>query len=146
MTKTTEFDIARYILNKLGIMSAMKLQKLLYYSQAWSMVWDEEELFDTDFQAWANGPVLPSIYDQHRGMFKVGEDNFIKGDADKVIDDAADTVDKVLEAYGSKTAQWLSNLTHEEAPWLDARNGLPTSARSNHTITKGDIHLFYSGL
>ena len=32
-------DVAAYILKKLGPMTAMKLQKLVYYCQAWSLVW-----------------------------------------------------------------------------------------------------------
>lgn len=146
MASTNEFDIARFILSKTGEISAMKLQKLLYYCQAWSMVWDEEKLFDADFQAWANGPVLPSVYDKHRGLFKVGENEFKNGDVSKLTEEQIDTIEKVLDVYGSKTAQWLSNLTHEEAPWIDARKGLSPSDRSNNHITKGEIHSFYSGL
>ena len=36
------FDVAAYILEKIGSMTTMKLQKLVYYSQAWSLVWDGE--------------------------------------------------------------------------------------------------------
>lgn len=32
------FDVAAYVLEKMGPMSAMKLQKLVYYSQAWALV------------------------------------------------------------------------------------------------------------
>ncbi|MDY6802276.1 MAG: DUF4065 domain-containing protein, partial [Cyanobacteriota bacterium] len=52
-------DVAAYILKKLGPLSAMKLHKLLYYSQAWSLVWDEQPLFSERIEAWANGPVIP---------------------------------------------------------------------------------------
>jgi len=52
-------------------MTAMKLQKLAYYSQAWSLVWDEKALFPEKIEAWANGPVVRALYDRHRGMFKV---------------------------------------------------------------------------
>jgi len=38
-------DVAAYILDKRGPMSHMKLQKLVYYCQAWSLVWDEELFF-----------------------------------------------------------------------------------------------------
>lgn len=38
-------DVAAYILQKHGRMTTMKLQKLVYYSQAWSLVWDEKPLF-----------------------------------------------------------------------------------------------------
>ena len=39
------FDVAAYILHRAGTMTAMKLQKLVFYSQAWSLVWDEKPLF-----------------------------------------------------------------------------------------------------
>lgn len=44
------FDTARYILEKSGTMSTMKLQKLCYYSQAWALVWDDAPLFNEDFR------------------------------------------------------------------------------------------------
>ena len=43
------FDVAAYILEKIGSMTTMKLQKLVYYSQAWSLVWDEKRLFEEDY-------------------------------------------------------------------------------------------------
>lgn len=146
MAHATEHDVASYILDQAGEISAMKLQKLLYYSQAWSMVWDERTLFDADFEAWANGPVLPSIYEIHRGQFLVNKSMLTKGNAQKLDEDAKDTVDQVLKVYGKKTAQWLSNLTHEEAPWKNARGDLGPTDRSNHVIKKGSIHEYYSGL
>jgi len=55
----TVIDVSRYILERMGEMTAMKLQKLCYYAQAWSLVWDERPLFDERIEAWANGPVCP---------------------------------------------------------------------------------------
>jgi len=56
------FDVAKYILEKKKQMTAMKLQKLVYYSQAWSLVWDEKPLFDEPVEAWINGPMVPALY------------------------------------------------------------------------------------
>ncbi len=42
----TAHDVADFILAKLGAMSAMKLQKLVYYSQAWHLTWAEKPLFE----------------------------------------------------------------------------------------------------
>jgi uncharacterized phage-associated protein len=53
-------DVAAYILEQRGPMSAMKLQKLVYYSQAWSLVWEDRPLFREEIQAWASGPVVPA--------------------------------------------------------------------------------------
>lgn len=143
---TTEFDVSKYILENKGVMSAMKLQKLVYYSQAWSLVWDEEELFREDFQAWANGPVLRSLYNEHRGMFKVTTKTFPDGDSSKLNICQKETIDKVLNFYGDKTAQWLSNLTHKEEPWKQAREGLEAMESAEVVITKGSMEEYYSAL
>jgi uncharacterized phage-associated protein len=124
----------------------MKLQKLMFYSQAWHMVWEEEPLFADDFQAWANGPVLPALYDRHRGMFKVDRSLFKDANAGNLTDEQRGDIDKVLGFYGDKTAQWLSNLTHQENPWLNARGELPAGAASSEVIPKSAIHEYYSSL
>lgn len=59
--------VAEYILTKQGPMSAMKLHRLLYLGQAWHLAWDGEPLFDAEIHAWANGPVVPEIYQLHVG-------------------------------------------------------------------------------
>ena len=56
-------DVAAYILEEHGPLSAMKLQKLVYYSQAWSLVWDDRQLFREAVEAWANGPVVRELYE-----------------------------------------------------------------------------------
>ncbi|RZI61841.1 MAG: DUF4065 domain-containing protein [Rubrivivax sp.] len=53
------FDVAKYITERTGEVSAMKLQKLMCYAQAWNLVWEESPLLDDDFQAWANGGDQP---------------------------------------------------------------------------------------
>ena len=60
------YDVAQYILGKIGPLTTMKLQKLLYYSQAWSLVWDDKPLFAEEFEAWANGPVCRELYNMHK--------------------------------------------------------------------------------
>jgi len=62
-------DVARYILERAGQMSAMKLQKLVYYSQAWHLVWRSRPLFPETVEAWAKGPVVRELYNVHRGYF-----------------------------------------------------------------------------
>jgi|SRR6516225_8231636 hypothetical protein len=64
----TVFDVAAYILGKKGEMTAWKLQKLVYYSQAWSLVWDLRPLFAERIEAWPNGPVCPDLYRVHAGQ------------------------------------------------------------------------------
>lgn len=51
----TVLDVASYILEKQGGTTAMKLQKLCYYSKAWHLVWEERPLFTNRIEAWVNG-------------------------------------------------------------------------------------------
>ena len=137
-------DVAAYILSKRGEMTALKLQKLVYFSQAWSLVWDDEPLFDEPIEAWANGPVIRSLYDRHRGKFKVK--SWMWGKASKLTSKQRATVDAVLNFYGPKTSQWLSELTHQELPWREAREGLDPSERGNSKITPAAMVEYYSSL
>ncbi|WP_218109149.1 Panacea domain-containing protein [Streptomyces agglomeratus] len=122
----------------------MKLQKLCYYSQAWSLVWDEQPLFPERIEAWANGPVVRSLYAQHRGQYTVHE--WPMGNAAALTVDERATVDAVIGSYNKLTAQQLSDLTHSEQPWLGARVGIPLSERSEAEITQESMRDFYTSL
>jgi uncharacterized phage-associated protein len=139
------FDTAKFILLEQGPISAMKLQKLVYYSQAWSLVWDGRPLFREKIKAWAMGPVVPALYAAHKGRFTVNAKD-IAGDADALDVKAKATVLGVLKFYGDKTAQWLSDLTHAERPWCDARRGIPPGANCNNEITAAALEEYYSSL
>jgi uncharacterized phage-associated protein len=137
-------DVAAYILSKLGPMAAMKLQKLVYYSQAWSLVWDERPLFPNRIEAWANGPVIRDLYELHRGQFQVVK--LAKGDGSALSASERETVDAVLEFYGGKESQWLSDLTHREDPWKNARVGLAPGAAGDAEITLAALAEYYGSL
>lgn len=64
-------DIAAYILERRGSMSAMKLQKLVFYAQVGSLVQEGRPLFPERIIAWAHGPVVYELFDEHRGRFVV---------------------------------------------------------------------------
>lgn len=135
------FDVAAYILEKRG---PMKLQKLVYYCQAWSLVWDEEPLFREEIEAWSNGPVVRELYDAHRGQFKLS--SLPKGNRAKLNEYQVETINSVLEHYGDKDSQWLSDLTHEEDPWKEARHGLAPGQRGDRVIDHASMCEYYSAL
>lgn len=141
------FDVAKYILNIKGSMATMKLQKLCYYAQAWSLAWDDKPLFKEDFQAWANGPVCPELFFAHKGKFELPRDYFDdRGDSSAFDSDEIETLDIVLDSYGDKGSQWLSELTHQEKPWRAARAGVAPGERCNTIIEKEDMQEYYGGL
>ena len=136
-------DVAAYILKNSGPMTAMKLQKLVYYSQAWSLVWDDRPIFEERIEAWANGPVVRELYSRHRGMFRVTEWD---GNPDALTMDERETIDKVLEFYGKMSSQELSDLTHREDPWKAARAGMGFNQRGDEEITHASMAEYYDKL
>ncbi len=140
----TVFDVAQYILEKVGCTSTWKLQKLVYYSQAWNLVWKDSHLFREEIEAWANGPVCPELYNKHRGQFSI--DRIIDGDSSRLTADQKHTIDTIVEFYGKYSGQQLSDLTHSEKPWIDARSGLSLTERGNRTISLESMSEYYSSL
>jgi uncharacterized phage-associated protein len=137
-------DVAAYILEKMGALTAIKLQKLVYYSQAWSLLWDEEPLFPEKIEAWANGPVVPALYNSHRSEFKVSK--LPEGNTSNLTQTQRETIDEVIKFYGKHTSQWLSDLTHKEDPWINARQGLAPGERGDKEITHAAMAEYYSSL
>jgi len=127
-------DVAAYILAKQGDMTAMKLQKLVYYSQAWSLAWDGKKLFDEPIKAWVGGPVVEELFETHRGRFLLhpGE---IAGNPTHLDAAQCKTVDAVLKIYGSKSSEQLTRLISREAPWRDARRNIPVGVRGDAQIS-----------
>jgi uncharacterized phage-associated protein len=141
------FDVAQYILHKSGRLTTWKLQKLCYYSQAWSLVWDEKPLFNEEIEAWANGPVIPDLYKRHKGRFYVTDQNIV-GEPSKITKRQRDTIDAILDSYGKKSSSWLSELTHGELPWENARkrDNLSCGERGNAEIKLDEMAEYYGGL
>jgi len=149
--KIKAVDVAKYICREYkrrykDVLSAMKLQKLLYYSQAWSLVWDEKPLFDEKIEAWVGGPVIREIYDLHKGFFNVNQSTFSQGNPDKLSNIQKETINVVIEYYGERSPQWLSDLTHMEEPWKKAREGLSIKERGNNEITLESMAEYYGNL
>ncbi len=133
----TVHDVAAFIRREHPGTRGKKLQKLVYYAQAWSTVWDGTPLFAERIEAWREGPVSPHLYGEevHNGVQT--------GNADALTPNQSETVRGILRGYGSRSAEWLSRLSHRETPWLSARGGLPPSAKSKNVIAIDAMRSFY---
>lgn len=128
-------------------LSNKKLQKLLYYSQAWSLVVLDanKPLFDEPIQAWVHGPAVPRVY----GHFK----EFVMNDIKKPLDEETLEkelpeservfLDEIWDLYGGFDAAYLEALTHRELPWQNARRGLQLYEASTNEITHKDMKDYY---
>jgi uncharacterized phage-associated protein len=121
-------------------MDSFRLQKLVYYAQAYHLAYRDQPLFAEPIKAWVNGPVVPALYHIHRGKFGV---ETVAGDSSKLTLDETTSVAMVLGIYGSHTSEWLVNQTHMEPPWLEAREGLPPDAKASPEIDLAAMKRYY---
>lgn len=126
------------------LLTNLKLQKLLYYAQAWSLALRDKELFDEDFKAWVHGPVLLSQY--HR--FKNNGWYAITDCVGRPALDESEVkhLDEIVDVFGPETAVALELMTHREKPWLDARGDLAPHEPSTSVITKQSMREFYKSI
>jgi uncharacterized phage-associated protein len=107
-------------------------------------VWDQRPLVVERIEAWMNGPVCPDLYRVHSGLFMV---RGVPGGKVEALDAIArETIDAVLEFYGGMHPQELSDLTHAEAPWREARGDRPAGARCRNEITHAAMAEYYEAL
>lgn len=153
MTKIDSKKLLRYILATNGPANQLKLQKLLYYIEAWHLVFMNSSIIDDDFEAWVHGPVSRKIWDYLKSMSVLYNDVKIKDESkDAAIKDVesvlsqeqVEVIRNVLKEYGDKTAFHLENLTHSEEPWLAAREGVPGNQKSENKISKSLMKDYYT--
>ncbi|WP_414939167.1 Panacea domain-containing protein [Amycolatopsis sp. cmx-11-51] len=135
-------DVAAALLAETGSVTTMKLQKLVYYSQAWHLVFHGEPLFGDAIEAWPQGPVTRSLYDKHRRQRQVSA--WPAGDGSKLTATERDTLRWVLNKYGAFSAESLSQMTHMEAPWRIARGVLGSNEHSSTPIDRQQMKHFYA--
>ncbi|MBL4884710.1 MAG: SocA family protein [Planctomycetaceae bacterium] len=113
--------------------SNLKLQKLLYYSQAWYLALHEKELFPEPIEAWANGPGLPEIYEKYRefGHRPIIQDCIELSVPKKITKHIED----VMKAYGHLSSYDLECISCEEEPWLGTRK---RSGGNNDSVIPSD--------
>ena len=122
-----------------------KLQKLLYYAQAWSLVLHDKRLFGEKIEAWVHGPAVRDVYFEFK---KFGFGPITKNiSATEIAGISADTkkfLDQVWSVYGKRDAAYLEYLSHSEMPWQKAREGLEPHIGSENEISLSDMKEFYS--
>jgi len=134
-------DVAAAIIDELGEVDAMALEKLLYYAQSWNLAISNAPLFNDEIRAWRNGPVVPSIYAQHKQQQTVCE--WRSGSSESIAPKTANLIRLIGAQYGHLNGYQLSQLTHKEGPWKEVRGDLPENASSNRLIPQIAMADFY---
>jgi uncharacterized phage-associated protein len=137
------FDVAKFVLEQRGKMTTKKLQKLVYYSQAWSLAWSGEPIFNDRVRGWKDGPVVGTLHREHRGWLMVEATNLSLGESNNLSGWQREAICSVLARYGNHSADELGQMTHDEEPWLAARRGLGPDDSGNEEITCDSMRDFY---
>jgi uncharacterized phage-associated protein len=141
-------DVAHWFINGVDrdsgeAITHLKLQKLLYFAQAYHLANFNRPLFAEDFEAWAHGPVVTDVW--HK-MKEHGWNSIPPVKDARPITDAGITsyLEAVNGKFGSFDAKHLEAITHKHLPWKEARGNLPPEASSNALIGKRTIRDFYA--
>lgn len=130
--------------DKGGAMTNLKLQKLVYYAQAWALAIFDEPLFDEECEAWAHGPVIPSLYHKYK---EYGWGPLPQPDSVQEFDEDTEwLLAEVWKVYGCFDGEYLEQLTHNEDPWVKTRRDLPPEVACDRPISKDLMRDFYRSL
>lgn len=151
-------DVSRYIVNysnakDYGI-SNLKLQKILYFVQAYFLIQTGSPCFKEKIEAWDFGPVVPKAYCEYK-QYGCGDipttKSFIMIDKDNIwnskrvefediaiSDDDKSLIDKVIDKFSEYSATDLVELTQHQIPWMDAI----VSNQSNEITNKSIFEYF----
>ena len=139
-------DVAAWFVNQVNpeagdSITNLKLQKLVYYAQAWALALLGEPLFDEEVEAWAHGPVVDVVYQEYKGYgFSSLPPSSRKPQftqQERVI------LEDVLAVYGEHSASFLEALTHAEQPWKTVWGNRPATSRSRREIPLERMREFY---
>lgn len=144
---TTDYVIQRVVEEKIDL-SMLKLQKLLYYIQAWNLVHYRQPIFEAQFQAWVHGPVCRSVYDRFvdtHSLYSSVSFKDIREDfnPENLTEEERQLVNSVLDAYAGFSCTQLEEMTHTEQPWQEARKGYAPAARCEVEINQNTMQNFY---
>lgn len=122
-------NVARYMIHlnnqgdtQINNLTNLKIQKLLYYAFGMHRVTNGENLFDESIIAWKYGPVIKEVYDAFKkyGYSNI-EDDYWYEDFD-LTEEEENTIENTWEQLGQLPANVLVEMTHNEAPWINAWN------------------------
>lgn len=145
MAKFKALDIANFFVQLSNDLpeeniTNLKLNKLCYYAQGWSIAKLGYPLFDEDIQAWDYGPVIKSVYETYKvcGKNPIAEPS-ASFDEKKLSTDELNLLIDVYSTYGKFSPGQLVTMTHAPGgPWSDVYK-----KRENNVITGESMSRYF---
>jgi len=140
-------DVAKYILARArqngDLVTNLKLQKLLYYAQAWYMAKNEgRKLFEDDIEAWEYGPIVRELYNFFKRFSSDPINEYVdKKDIEKFSDKDKKFMDDFLSEFMDYSASSLVSAIHQDEPWIEAFD--ENNKRASNIISTDSMYRFY---
>ena len=150
--KIDSIALANYVLARAGKMEHLKLQKLLYYMEAYHLAYFDASLIDDHFEAWMHGPVSRKVWNHFKkpsavyNLVSVPTDRapgYIRFFERTLTPTQQELLQDVLKNYGKDSSYQLECQTHNETPWVEARAGVPPTDVCKNDISKDTMKNFY---
>lgn len=118
-------EIAKYVINHEHDngreISNLRLQKLLYFVQAKILVETGNPCFEDEMEAWEYGPVVPTVYEVYKryGSLPISGKQNLSGIIDSEIEKY---IGEILDYFSNTPTFELVQITHNQTPWIEAKN------------------------
>lgn len=154
-------DVSAYVVNysnkKEYSISNLRLQKLLYFIQAFYLIKENKPCFKEKIFAWELGPVVPEVYHVYKQYgsrhippvktyFKIKDDSLwkterIRYDDEKISVEDKKMINSVVDKFSEYSSYDLVELTHDQDPWNNAYHG----SNNDKEITIQSIKEYFNG-
>lgn len=135
------YNVALYLIERLGDVTPLALQKLLYFVQLFSKNYLSQNMFLDDCKAWVHGPVYSDIYDcfSYYKWNNIDYSELLKSREYNLNEKEIKFVNLIIKYFGCYSPKILEKMTHLTDPWLNARKGLEKDNKSIRVIELKDI-------
>lgn len=136
-----------YLFDRLGEVTPLTLQKLLYFTQGVYSALYGKPIFEENCRAWIHGPVYIEVYElfQDFRYNPIDDARFalLDGKEESLTDDERRVLDLVINTFGLYGGKVLESITHSESPWLEARKGYGKTIPSSEPMPKESIMKYF---
>ena len=140
-------QIVNYIITNLEEVTPLALEKLLAFSNGVNYALNGKRLIPNECQAWAHGPVYPSIYVKYKKYGYKPIDNGIYSShgclRSKLSSDELKAIDLVIKTFGLYSPKILEMISHSQTPWQEKRIGYRLDEKSQAVIDEESTQKYY---
>lgn len=135
-------DIAEYVIwysekQDFGI-SNLKLQKILYFIQAYFLICSDRTCFYEKIEAWDFGPVVPEVYKRYK-QYGSMDIHGIPEEEPYLCQNDKERINEVVDNFADYSATDLVEITQKQVPWIEAYE-----SKRNNEISTDSIKQYFT--